>query len=148
MKIWVDADACPRAVKEILFRAAERVRIPVTLVANLPMRIPASDLIDFLLVPSGMDVADGEIVKQTSAGDLVITEDIPLAAQVIETGAFVVTPHGKVYDETNIREQLSLRNFMDELRGAGMMTGGPAAFGRKDREAFANNLNRFLEKRT
>ena len=144
MKLWVDADACPKPVKDILFRAAERVQIETTLVANLPMRIPVSDYIRSILVPSGLDVADGEIVHQAKPGDLVITADVPLAARVIEKGATVLTPYGKLYDNENIGEQLSIRNFMDELRGTGMITGGPAPFGKKDRENFANQLNGYI----
>jgi uncharacterized protein YaiI (UPF0178 family) len=144
LHIWVDADACPRVVKEILFRAAKRERIPITLVANKPMRIPNSEYIHFLLVPSGFDVADEKILNQIQSGDLVITADIPFAAAAIEKHAFALDPRGRFFTQENVREQLSIRNFMDELRGSGVITGGPAAFGLKDRETFANQLNQFL----
>jgi len=144
LHIWVDADACPKVVKEILFRASKRECIPITLVANKPLRIPNSQFIDFLLVPSGLDVADERILEHINSGDLVITEDIPFAAAAIEKHAFVLSPRGRFYTKENIGEQLSIRNFMDELRGSGVTTGGPAAFALKDRETFANQLNRFL----
>ena len=144
MHIWVDADACPRAVKEILYRAAERVQVPLTLVANKPLQIPRSRFIATVRVAAGFDVADNEIVRNLNSGDLVITADIPLAAEVIEKGAHALDPRGEFFTEDNIQERLTLRNFMDELRGAGVETGGPAAFGPSDRQAFANQLDRFL----
>lgn len=146
MQIWVDADACPVAIKEILFRAAKRVEVKTTLVANQELQVPGSDFIDTVQVRSGLDVADNYIVQHLSPGDLVVTADIPLAAAAIEKGAYALNPRGEFYSESNIRERLSLRNFLDELRSSGVETGGPAAFSRRDREAFANQLDRFLQK--
>jgi uncharacterized protein len=144
MQIWVDADACPGAIKEILFRAAERARIQVTLVANQAMRIPVSPYVRFVQVPAGLDVADKRIVELLAANDLVVTADIPLAAATIEKGAHALNPRGELYTKDNIRERLSMRNFMDELRGSGVVTGGPAALNQRDRQAFANSLDSFL----
>ena len=144
MNIWVDADACPSAVKDILFRAAQRVRIQLTLVANRPLRTPPSPFIRAMQVPSGFDVADGRIAELVGEGDLVVTADIPLAAQVVEKGAIALNPRGERYDRDNIRECLSLRNFMDEMRGSGIQTGGPPAFSQADRQAFARELDRLL----
>ena len=144
MQIWVDADACPKVIKEILFRAAKRECISLTLVANRPLQTPASDYIKTILVPDGFDVADHKIVQNVQSDDLVITSDIPLAAAVIEKGANVLDPRGKSYSKENIGEKLSIRNFMDGLRGSGIITNGPSAITRKDRETFANQLNQFL----
>jgi hypothetical protein len=144
--IWVDADACPKVIKEILFRAAERVNIPLTLVANQPIPIPRSRYIQTIQVASGFDVADNHIVQQTQADDLVITADIPLAAEVIAKGALALNPRGELYTEANIRERLVMRDFMDTLRGSGVMTGGPASLNLADRQAFANQLDRLLAK--
>ncbi len=144
MQIWVDADACPKPIKEILFRAAQRVQASLVLVANKPLRTPPSRHIRTIQVAAGFDVADQEIVQQLQAGDLVITADIPLAAEVIERGGHVLDPRGEFYTRDNIQERLTLRNFMDELRGSGVDTGGPAAFSQSDRQAFANQLDRFL----
>ncbi|HEY6640836.1 YaiI/YqxD family protein [Povalibacter sp.] len=146
MKIWVDADACPGVIKEILFRAADRMRVQTMLVANQSMRIPPSPYIRFTQVPSGFDVADRHIAEQLEAHDLVVTADIPLAAAAIEKGAHALNPRGELYTRDNIRERLSMRNFMDELRGSGVATGGPAPLGPRDREAFANSLDRLLRK--
>lgn len=146
MQIWVDADACPVVIKEIIFRAAERLQISTTLVANQMLRTPASRFIRAIQVPSGFDVADAHIVEQLAAGDLVITADIPLASLVIERGAYALNPRGELYTTANIQEILTMRNFMDELRGAGVETGGPAAFSLADRQSFANQLDRFLAK--
>lgn len=146
MKIWVDADACPLVIKDILFRAAERTGVQLTLVANQPLRIPPSPCIKFLQVPSGLDVADNEIVKRLSAGDLVITGDIPLAAEVVEKGGHALNPRGELYSAENIRDRLSMRNFMDTLRGSGIDTGGPPALSKSDRQLFANNLDKLLTK--
>lgn len=148
MSIWVDADACPRAIKEILFRAAERAGIELTLVANQAMRTPASKFIRAVQVTSGFDVADSWIVSQTRADDLVITADIPLAAAVIDKGALALDPRGELYSEANIRERLTLRDLMDELRASGVDTGGPSALSQQDRRAFANALDRWLAKRS
>ena len=146
MQIWVDADACPAVIKEILFRAAERARVQVTLVANQPIRIPASPHVRFVQVGAGFDVADKRIVESIAANDLVITADIPLAAAAIKKGAHALNPRGQLYTKDNIREHLSVRNFMDELRGGGVVTGGPAALSQRDRQAFANGLDSFLAK--
>ena len=146
MNIWVDADACPGVIKEILFRAAERANVLTTLVANQTMRIPQSQFVRFTQVASGLDVADKHIVDAAAPGDLVVTADIPLAAAVIEKAAHALNPRGELYTRDNIRERLSMRNFMDELRGSGVATGGPATLSARDREAFANALDKFLRK--
>ncbi|MGB7415444.1 MAG: YaiI/YqxD family protein [Thermosynechococcaceae cyanobacterium] len=146
MKIWVDADACPNAIKEILYRAANRVKIPLILVANHYLRPPASELITAIQVPKGFDGADQHIVENLEPGDLVITADIPLAADVIASQAHALNPRGEFYDKNNIRERLALRNFMDELRSGGVDTGGPPALHQRDLQAFANQLDRFLTK--
>ncbi len=146
MQIWVDADACPNVIKEILFRAATRARVSLTLVANQLLRTPPSPYIKALQVPSGFDVADSKIVQQLQSGDLVITADIPLAALVIEKGGHALNPRGEFYTTENIRERLAMRNFMDELRNTGVNTGGPAVLSLSDRQAFANQLDRFLTK--
>ena len=144
MHIWVDADACPVAVKEILYRVAARLQLQVTLVANQLMRVPGSPFIHALQVPAGPDVADAEIVRLVVAGDLVVTGDIPLAAQVLDKGGFALTPRGEFYTVDNIAQQLTMRAFMDELRGSGVDTGGPAPFSQADRQQFANALDRHL----
>ncbi len=144
MKIWVDADACPVVIKEILFRAARRTKITVTLVANHNMHVPASPYIHFLQVPGGFDVADNEIVKRLSPGDLVITSDIPLAAEVIEKTGQALSPRGEYHTRDTIRARLSMRNFMETLRSSGVETGGPSSLSQKDRQAFANHLDRLL----
>jgi len=146
MQIWVDADACPNVIKEILFRAATRGQVSLTLVANQLLRTPPSPYIKALQVPSGFDVADSKIVQQLQLGDLVITADIPLAALVIEKGGHALNPRGEFYTTENIRERLAMRNFMDELRNTGVNTGGPAVLSLSDRQAFANQLDRFLTK--
>ncbi|MBM4181581.1 MAG: YaiI/YqxD family protein [Betaproteobacteria bacterium] len=144
MRIWVDADATPAVIKDILFRAADRKHIPTTLVANKLLRVPPSPWIQALQVPHGFDVADDEIARRVEAGDLVITADIPLAAQVIEKGGHALNPRGEFYSPENIREALNLRDFMAGLRDAGLATSGPPAFSQADRQAFANQLDRFL----
>lgn len=144
MNIWVDADACPGVIKDILYRAAERLKIPTTLVANQMLRTPPSPWIRALQVPGGFDVADNEIVARVSAEDLVITADIPLAAAVLDKGGHVLDPRGERYSADNIRERLSLRGFMDELRSSGVDTGGPPPFSHADRQNFANALDRLL----
>jgi len=146
MQIWVDADACPGVIKEIIFRAAERRQIQTTLVANQMLRTPPSKFIRAIQVPSGFDVADAHIVEQVQPGDLVITADIPLASLVIGRDGHALNPRGEMYTTANIRERLAMRNFMEELRSAGVDTGGPAAFGQADRQAFANQLDSFLAK--
>ncbi len=147
MHIWVDADACPKPIKEILFRAAERVRVSLVLIANQALRTPRSRYIKAIQVPGGFDVADKHIVQQIQTGDLVITADIPLAAAVIEKGGHALNPRGEFYSQDNIRQRLTMRNFMEELRSAGVVTGGPALFNQADRKAFADELDRFLSKR-
>lgn len=147
MQILVDADACPGAVKELLFRTSKKRSIALMLVANQQVRVPQSELIRTELVGWGMNVADRRIVELTQPGDLVITADIPLAADVIAAGGEALNPRGFLYTEANVGERLAQRNLMDELRGSGQMTGGPAAFGDKDRQAFANALDRWLTRR-
>ncbi|WP_417391839.1 YaiI/YqxD family protein [Gimesia sp.] len=144
MQVWVDADACPAEIKEVLFRAAKRTQVKVTLVANQPLRTPRSEFVDSLLVPAGLNVADQRIVELTEAGDLVVTADIPLAAQVVEKGAQALNPRGTLYTDENVGQRLASRDLMDDLRGEGLVTGGPANFNAKDRQAFANQLDRWL----
>ena len=144
MKIWVDADACPGVIKDILFRAAERTGVELTLVANHSIPIPKSRHIKFLQVRSGFDVADNEIVKRLDAGDLVITADIPLAADVIDKGGYALNPRGELYTANNIRARLNMRDFMDTLRASGIDTGGPPALSQGDRQSFANHLDKIL----
>ena len=146
MRIWVDADACPAVIKDILYRAAERTRVATTLVANKLLRTPPSPYIKALQVPQGIDVADSRIVKDLEAGDLVITADIPLASDVIKKGGHALNPRGEFYSTENIQERLALRNYLDELRGSGERTGGPAALDNTDRKRFADQLDRFLGK--
>jgi uncharacterized protein YaiI (UPF0178 family) len=147
-QIWVDADACPNVIKEILFRAAQRVEVPVTLVANQPVTVPRSRFVRAVQVASGFDVADNYIVQQAQPGDLVITADIPLAAEVVAKGCLALNPRGELYTEDTIRQRLNMRDFMDTLRGSGVDTGGPSALSQGDRMAFANQLDRFLARRT
>ena len=147
MKIWVDADACPKPIKDILFRLAERKEIVVTFVANQRLRLVESPFIKLHQVGSGADIADDEIVNKCEYGDLIITADIPLAARVVAKGAQALDPRGKIYDKNNIGQLLDMRNFMDELRGSGIETGGPPGFGQKDRFKFANELDRFVTQR-
>lgn len=142
--IWVDADACPGAIRDILFRAAGRRGLALTLVANQALRVPPSPSIRAVQVPAGFDEADNYIAERVAAGDLVITADIPLAAAVVGRGAHALSPRGELYGKENIGELLALRNFMDTLRGTGVDTGGPAAFSTGDRQNFANRLDRFL----
>jgi uncharacterized protein YaiI (UPF0178 family) len=142
--IWVDADACPAVIKDILYRAAERLKIGMTLVANKLLRVPPSPYIRALQVARGIDVADSHIVRGLAAGDLVVTADIPLAADVIAKGGHALNPRGEFYSPENIQERLALRNYLDELRGAGERTGGPPAFDNTDRKRFADQLDRFL----
>jgi len=144
MKIWVDADACPVVIKDILFRAAKRTGVPLILVANMPLRIPSAPCISMLQVASGFDVADNEIVKRLDAGDLVITSDIPLAAEVLEKGGQALSVRGELYSIGNIRARLNMRDFMDTLRASGIDTGGSPALNQNDRKSFANQLDRFL----
>ncbi|NKF22080.1 YaiI/YqxD family protein [Solimonas marina] len=145
MKIWVDADACPKVIKEILFRAAQRRQLELILVANAPLAVPRYPYIRSVVVPKGFDVADQRIAEWAEPGDLVITADIPLAAAVVEQGVPALNPRGQRYTADNIRQQLSMRNFMQELRSAGVETGGPAAFHPRDQQAFANELEKLLQ---
>ena len=144
MNIWVDADACPAVVKDILYRAAERTRVSLTLVANKPLRTPPSPFIRTLQVSRGFDVADNEIARRVEPGDLVVTADIPLAAQVIERGGHALDPRGELFSPETIRERLTMRDFMDELRASGVQTGGPPPLAHGDRQRFANQLDRLL----
>ncbi len=148
MHIWVDADACPKVIKDILFRAAERAQLRLTLVANQPLTTPPSRLISTVQVAQGFDVADNHIVLHLQAGDLVVTADIPLAAEVIEKGALALNPRGELYTRNNVRQRLAMRNMMEELRSNGQITGGPPPLNQRDRQAFANALDRLLAKRT
>ncbi|MGI9280411.1 MAG: YaiI/YqxD family protein [Endozoicomonas sp.] len=144
MKIWVDADACPVVIKEILFRAADRTETPLTLVANQPIRVPGSRFIKSIQVASGFDVADDEIVKRAAAGELVITNDIPLAAEVIEKGCIALSTRGELFTEDNIKARLNMRDFLDTLRSSGIESGGPPALSQSDRQQFANQLDKWL----
>ncbi len=146
MRIWVDADACPKVIKEILYRAAQRVGVELTLVANQPLTSPRSKYIKTKQVSGGFDVADKWIVEAVQKDDLVITADIPLAAEVVEKGALALNPRGELYTEENVRERLGIRDMMDELRSTGAITGGPSAITRSDRQAFANQLDSLLTK--
>ena len=148
MQIWVDADACPNPIKDILFRAAERLKIEVTLIANRSIRIPPSRYIKALQVPAGFDAADRRIIDAMKPGDLVITADIPLAADVINKGGIALNPRGELYTDETIQERLAMRNLMDELRSTGMVTGGPAPLSNSDRQAFANQLDKLLSSRS
>ena len=145
MQIWVDADACPNVIKEVLFRAADRTQTQVTLVANQTIKVPPSRFIRTLRVSAGFDVADNEIVQRVEAGDLVITADIPLASEVIETGGIALNPRGERYTPDTIRERLNMRDFMDTMRASGIQTGGPSALNQRDRQQFANELDKWLQ---
>ncbi|GJL82675.1 MAG: UPF0178 protein [marine bacterium B5-7] len=144
MNIWVDADACPSVIKDILYRAAERACVSVTLVANQPLNVPRSRWIHTVQVASGFDVADNEIVKRVNPGDLVVTADIPLASEAIDKGALALNPRGEKYTSDNIKARLNMRDFMDTLRGSGIHSGGPAALNHADRQRFANSLDQIL----
>jgi uncharacterized protein YaiI (UPF0178 family) len=146
LRIWIDADACPKLVKETIFKTSSRLEIPVTLVANSYLSIPHHPLINFIQVDQGADVADLYIADHVEKTDLVITADIPLAAKIVEKGAMAINPRGELYTEDNVHERLSMRDFMQDLRDGGMDTGGPPPFGAKDKEKFANSLNRILTK--
>lgn len=147
MRIWVDGDACPVVVKELLFKAAVRVKVLVTVVANEKLRVPVSEFIQTLVVGSGANVADKQIVELVEAGDLVITADVPLAAHVVQKGGIALDPRGELMTEENIGERITMRNLLDELRGNDMISGGPAPYGAKEKQAFANQLDRILAKR-
>lgn len=145
MPIWVDADACPKVIKEVLYRAADREQMQVTLVANQPLSVPPSRFIATLHVAAGFDVADNEIVRRAEAGDLVVTADIPLAAEVMEKGAVALNPRGERYSDDTIRQRLNIRDFMDTMRASGVQTGGPATLNQRDRQQFANELDKWLQ---
>ncbi len=145
MQIWVDADACPNVIKEVLFRAADRTGMMVTLVANQPLKTPPSKFIRTLQVASGFDVADNEIVQRVEKNDLVITADIPLAAEVIEKGGIALNPRGERYTPDTIRERLNMRDFMDTMRASGIQTGGPNTLNQRDRQQFTNELDKWLQ---
>ena len=144
MHIWVDADACPKVIRDILFRAAERTQTPLTMVANHPLPLPGSTLIKQLQVPKGFDVADDEIVARIAPGELLITADIPLAAEALEKGAIVISPRGERFEPGTIRAKLTMRDFMDTLRSSGIHTGGPDTLSAADRQTFANQLDQLL----
>ncbi|MGD8309241.1 MAG: YaiI/YqxD family protein [Chromatiales bacterium] len=144
MRIWVDADACPGVIKDILFRAADRVQVDLTLVANQAVRVPRSRYIRAIQVPAGFDVADNRIVRELQAGDLVVTADIPLAAEVVDKGGVALNPRGELYTVENVRERLAMRNLMEELRSTGAVSGGPPTLSKTDRQNFANQLDRLL----
>jgi len=146
MKIWVDADACPVVIKEILFRAADRTGLELTLVANHAIRVPPATNIRAIQVSGGFDVADHEIVRRCEAGDLVITSDIPLAAELLEKGAMALSPRGERFTAENIGARLNIRDFMETMRASGVQSGGPAAMTQADRQAFANQLDRLISK--
>ncbi len=146
LKIWIDADACPTVIKDILFKAAERTQTKLILVANQPIRVPGSRYIKTIQVQAGFDVADNEIVKLVKEGDLVITSDIPLADEVIEVGGRALSPRGELYTPSNIKSRLNMRDFMDTMRASGEHTGGPAPLSQSDRQQFANHLDRILSK--
>lgn len=148
MNLWVDADACPKAVKEVIYRAAARMKIQTTLVANQFLTVPKSPYIRAIQVPGGFDVADAHIVAEIGTGDLVVTADIPLAAEVVSLGAVALNPRGTLYTEENIQSHLARRNFMEELRATGTITGGPLTLARTDIQSFANQLDRYLTKQT
>ncbi|GKW13819.1 MULTISPECIES: YaiI/YqxD family protein [Pectobacterium] len=145
MQIWVDADACPNVIKEVLFRAADRTQMQVTLVANQTIKVPPSRFIRTLRVSAGFDVADNEIVRRVETGDLVITADIPLASEVIEKGGIALNPRGERYTPDTIRERLNMRDFMDTMRASGIQTGGPSTLNQRDRQQFANELDKWLQ---
>lgn len=147
MKIWVDADACPNAIKEIIFRAATRTRTHVVLVANKPMRVPLTGFISAIQVSAGFDIADNKIVQEMNTGDLIVTADIPLADAVVDKGGYALNPRGELYTKENIKDRLSTRDLMEQLRDSGLMTGGPKALGTRDRQLFANQLDKILAKR-
>jgi len=143
--VWVDADACPTVIKEILYRAAERKKLPLVLIANQPLRTPPSPYISSLTVSKGFDEADNEIVRRTAPGDLVITADIPLAAEVLAKGGLALNPRGELYSKDTIKQKLTMRDFMETLRASGIQSGGPATLNQSDRQAFANQLDKILQ---
>jgi uncharacterized protein YaiI (UPF0178 family) len=148
MQIWVDADACPVPIKEIIFKAADRTQVYTTLIANHYIKVPPSKVIQSVVVESGFDVADNEIVQRCAAGDLVVTSDIPLADEVISKGAYALSPRGELHTKENIKSRLNIRDFMDTMRASGVQTGGPPPLSQQDRQAFANHLDRILAKRS
>lgn len=147
MKIWIDADACPNVIKEIIFRASERTRTPVVVVANMPIKIPLNGLVSTMQVPRGFDMADEHILQELSAGDLVITADIPFADAAIDKHAMAINPRGELYTKENIKDRLATRDLMAELRDAGLVSGGPKPLALKDRQSFANKLDAILSRK-
>ncbi|MGK0501088.1 MAG: hypothetical protein ACJAYG_002742 [Oceanicoccus sp.] len=148
MHIWVDADACPNIIKDILYRAANRTGLPLTLVANQYLKVPAAPNIKTVQVEAGFDVADNHIAQAANPGDLVVTADIPLAADIVAKGAFGINPRGMLYNANNIKQALGMRNFMEEMRNTGQASGGPPPLDAKDKQAFANTLDKLLAKAT
>lgn len=148
MKIWIDADACPRAIKEIVVRAAEKRSLETVMVANKAIHVPKSQWVSLMVVPKGPDVADEKIIELVAEGDLVITADIPLAAAIVDKGAVGINPRGEQYDPDTVRERLSMRDFMADLRDSGLQTGGPSAFGEKDKRRFSSTFDRLLHQLT
>lgn len=146
MQIWVDADACPVPIKEILCRAAERWKVKLTFIANHAIKVPPSPFINTRQVGAGFDVADNEIVRLLEPGDLIVTQDIPLAAEVVDKGGSAMTPRGEPFTKDNIRQKLAMRNFMEEMRSAGEVTGGPSGFSNTDRKQFADGLDSWLQR--
>lgn len=146
MKIWIDADACPAPVKEIIYRASEKRQVPVVLVANQVQRVPRNPLIAQIQVAKTPDAADHYIIQESDVTDMVVTADVPLAAELVAKRVHVINPRGETYTEANVRERLNMRDMMDELRGAGMISGGPATYNDKDKQAFANALDRWLQR--
>jgi uncharacterized protein YaiI (UPF0178 family) len=146
MKLWIDADACPRAIKEVIIRAAERLRIPTVFVANSFQQLPRSAVLSFVQVPKGFDVADSYVLANCEEGDVCVTQDIPLAAELVAKKVHALNPRGEHYTESNVRERLNMRDFMDSMRGAGMVTGGPPPLNAQDVQLFANSFDRLLTK--
>ncbi len=144
MRIWIDADACPRAIKDVILRAGERLKVRMTFVANSSQTLPRSALVDSVHVAKGSDIADAHILAEARPGDLVITQDIPLAAELVAANVHAINPRGELYTEANIRERLNMRDFMDQMRGAGLSSGGPPPLNEKDKQLFANSLDRLL----
>lgn len=144
MHLWIDSDACPRVIKDIILKASERLQVPITFVANQSQAMPRSPLNSFVQVDKGADVADSYIIANAKVGDLVVTQDIPLAAELVGAGIHAINPRGELYTTDNIRERLNMRDFMDNMRGAGLATGGPAPINDRDKQIFANSLDRLL----
>ncbi|MFW7378529.1 MAG: YaiI/YqxD family protein [Oligoflexus sp.] len=146
MHLWIDADACPRVIRDIVLKASERLQIPITFVANQLQALPKSQFVRFIKVDKGADVADSYIIENARVGDLVVTQDIPLAAELVAAGIHAINPRGELYTEDNVRERLNMRDFMDNMRGAGLTSGGPPPLNDRDKQLFANSLDRLLTK--